>query len=150
VTIEQAVYILLSSHAPITALVSTRIFPGVWDQKVTTSPGMVYRLPADGRRKLIKTLDGGVALVEQPVQIFTGSDRMSVASAVDLLVIGRLHEFSGTVNDATVSPVESISVQSIFAADDGPVHAYHWNDKTQRHEFLTEFVCHFLDPTRLD
>lgn len=144
--IDQVIYKLLKADSGITALVAGRIFAGIWKQEVTTYPGIVYHAPADGRREVVRVLQSGCSLVKQPIHVFSAARSYGQAATLDARVNVVLDEFRGTVTDVTVSPPESIVVQGIFLTR--LAHAHQYDDKTQLHEFISEFDCHFIDPLR--
>lgn len=149
--VEQAVYQILKTDAAIIALVGSRIFYGVLDQ-IVTYPAIAYRPPAAGNRTLIRTMQGGCSLVSQRVHVYSASKGRGNAIAqqaalLDAAVSKALDEYSGTIEDLTVSPSESITIQAIFST--GLAHRYVYDDPQQVHNFLTEFEIHYTDPQRL-
>lgn len=145
--IEQAIYKLLKDNSGVTALVAGRIFAGIWKQEVSNYPGVLYRAPADGRREIVRVLEGGCSLVMQPIHVFSAAKTYGQAATLDSLVCTALDEFRGTVTDTSVSPPGSIEIQRIFLTR--LAHAHQFTDRTQLHEFTSEFNCHFIDPLRL-
>lgn len=149
--IEDAVYQLLKTDAAVTAIVSGRIFQGVMPQEVHSYPGIVYRAPEDGGRAIIRTLEGGCTLVSQRIKVFSAAHKANQSGPLDIAVIKCLDEFSGTVTEPDTSPEESIEIQGIYLTqpDQGLAHAYQYVDKTKLHEFISEFDCYFIDPSRI-
>lgn len=146
--IEQAVYKILKTDPGVTALVVGRIFAGVMPQQNQTFPAIVYRAPADSGRMNVYTLEGGIALVRQRIQVFSAGRTYGQAALVDAAVGDALDEYRGTVVNLEASPSESIDIQGIFTTLVS--HAHQYVDTTQLHEFITEFECHFIDPRRVD
>lgn len=144
--IEQAIYKLLKDDSGVTALVAGRIFAGIWKQEVSTYPGIVYRAPGDGRREIVRVLESGCSLVKQPIHVFSAAKSYGQAAILDSLICTALDEFRGNVADTSVSPPESIEIQGIFLTR--MAHAHQYQDRTQLHEFISEFDCHFIDPLR--
>lgn len=143
-TIEDAIYHILRNNSGVTALVSGRIFGGILGESIRTYPAICYR--PNPPRTVVRTLDGGCTLVLQHISVFSASRTFDAASDTDDAVRAALDEFRGTVSNGE-SPEETISIQNILMT---PVsHEHQYVDKTQLHEFETEFECHFLDPQRL-
>lgn len=149
--IEEAIYKILKTATPVTDLVVGRIFAGKIPQQNHTWPALCYGPPSDGRREPVRTLQGGVTLVKQRIQVFSAAQTMGRASELDIAICTTLDEFSGTVVDELTSPEESIDIQAIYLVPpgEGIAHGHQWVDKTQLHEFLSEYDCHFIDPTRI-
>lgn len=151
--IEEAVYQLLSANAGVTALASGRIFAGVLPQDLQNYPAIAYRAPATGNRmnrRTIQVMEGGCSLVAQRIHVFSaakGKRDYGPAAELDAAVCGALEDYQGTVSIPASSPLESIYVQGIFATT--LAHAYGFDDKTQTHNFVTEFEIHYTDPNRL-
>lgn len=145
--IEQAIYKILKTTAGVTNLVVGRIFAGVMPQQNTTYPAIVYRTPPDGGRLMTEVLEGGCSLVRQRIHVFSAGRTYGQAALVDAAVGDALQEYHGTVYNTDASPQESIDIQSIFMTLMS--HAHQYVDKTELHEFVTEFECYFIDPRRL-
>lgn len=143
--IEQAIYKILKADTGVTDQVVGRIFSGVAPQALTTYPVVVYR--PNGNRRIVALLDGGCTLVQQRIEILSGGRTFAEAALTDAAVGDALHEFHDTVVNLDASPQESIDVQGIFM--DLPAHEYVFDDKTQLHQFVTDFMCHFIDPRRI-
>jgi hypothetical protein len=147
VLIEQVIYKLLKTNMDVTDLVAGRIFAGIVPQTIATFPLVMYKTPEDGGREVVRTIQGGCSLVRQRMRLFSAARTYGEAALLDAAVYGCLDEFFGTVINEQVSPPESIDIQGIFLAQ--PAHAHQFVDKTQLHEFISEFDCHFIDPSRL-
>lgn len=142
--IEDAIYEILKADAGVIAVVSGRIFGGVIRETLKTFPVVMYK--SDGGRKPIRTLQGGCSLVSQRIRVFSAAPGLSVASDVDYAVHAALDEFRGTVGNGA-SPEETIEVQSIYSQ---PLsHDHEYVDKTELHQFVSDFDCHFIDPRRI-
>ena len=140
---------LLKLEPTVTALVAGRIFSGVLPQTVTF-PAIAYR--PFGGRKVVRTLSGGIALVEEAYHVFSadkGLGHFGVATELDRAVNVALDEFSGTIVDTSslLSPPDSMDVQIIYSGD--ICHEYEYDDKLQLHQFVSEFRVHYLDPLRI-
>lgn len=144
--IEQAVYQILKTDAGIIALVSGRIFAGVAPQEVHDDQFLVYRSAGD--RRHVRTLEGGCALFTQRMHVFSAGRKYGQAAVLDDVVIQVLDEFRNTVTLPATSPPESIFIEGIFLTP--LAHEYDYIDSTQRHQFISEFECTFLDPVRAD
>jgi hypothetical protein len=147
VNIEQAIYQILKNDTGVTDFVDGRIFAGIWKQEVTTYPGIVYRPPADGGRREVRTLPGGCTLVEQRMQVFSAAKKYGPAAELDYAVTQALGEFRNTVTNTELSPEEALDIQGIYL--DAPAHGHSFEDKSQVHQFLSEFLCFYIDTTRL-
>lgn len=144
--IEQAIYQILKTDSGITARVAGRIFAGVAPQQVHDDEYLVYRSAGD--RRIVRTLEGGCALFSQRMHVFSTGKKYGRAATLDDLVILTLDEFRNTVTLPDTSPSETLFIESIFLT---PLsHEYQYVDKTERHEFISEFDCHYLDPSRAD
>jgi hypothetical protein len=152
VNIEQALYKLLKTDAAVSGFVAGRIFAGVMPQQVETYPAIAYRAPAAGgrgagSRETFHTLPSGCTLVRQRLQVFSAAKTYGEAALLDEAVYTLLDEFRGTVIRDGSSPEESIDIQGVFLGD--PAHAYVFEDKTQLHQFVSEFAFNFIDPSRI-
>lgn len=145
--IEEAVYKLLSTDSGVIALVGGRIFSGVLPQDLEGYPAIAYRAPATGNRRVIQVMEGGCSLVSQRIHVFSadkGKRKYGTAAELDAAVSIALNDYSGVVSIPATSPLESIDVQAIFQTT--LAHAYGFDDKTQTHNFVTEFEIHYTDP----
>lgn len=145
--IEEAIYRILKADSQVTGVVASKIFSGVAKQSVT-APYLVYRAPAEGGRRITEVLEGGCALVQQDIDVFSVGTNYGAAATLDSHVENALHEYSGTVVNTDLSPSESIDIQRIFL--NLPAHGHQYVDDTKLHEFVSRFRCYFLDPLRLD
>lgn len=146
--IETALYQILKADATITSLVSGRIFSGVLPKELTDFPAIVYRPPQKGGRKVVRTINAGCALVEQPLYVFSASKvNYGAAARLDDAIFHVLDEFPRTdVLDPTTSPPDSIRVEAIISTELS--HSYAFVDDMKIHQFITEYLFHYVDPIR--
>ncbi len=147
--IESALYQILKNSVAITNLVSGRIFSGVLPKKLEQYPALVYRPPQRGGRRVVRTINGNCALVEQPLYIFSASKvNYGEAARLDDAIFQVLDEFPRTdIADPTTSPVESLRIETVITTDLS--HSYAFVDDIGLHQFITEYLFHYIDPTRL-
>lgn len=148
--IESALYQLLKNATAITNLVSGRIFSGVLPKSLEQFPAIVYRPPQRGGRRVVRTINGGCALVEQPIYIFSAAKtNYGEAARLDDAIFQTLDDFPRTdVMDPTTSPPDSIRIEAIITTDLS--HSYAYVDDVMLHQFITEYLFHYVDPTRRD
>src|SRR5262245_46284162 len=146
--IEDALYQILKNSVGVTTHVSGRIFSGVLPKKLQLFPAIVYRPPMRGGRKVVRTINPGCALIEQPILIFSASKlNYGEAARVDEAIFHALDEFPRTdVEDPTLSPPDSIRVETIIATE--LAHSYAFVDDVQLHQFVSEYLFHYVDPIR--
>lgn len=148
-TLEDAVYQLLSADSGVSSLVSTRIFSGQMPQKPRSDdpyPAIVYRVVD---RNEEETLDAPLALVEELVDVFSVSSVNSgEASRLDRAVIDALAGYRGDVSDG-LSPESTITIQRIFTGT--PAHRQvdpTVTDPVGKYQFHSRFRIHYVDPLR--
>ena len=145
--IETALYQLLKNSSDVTNIVSGRIFSGVLPMKLEQFPAIVYRPPQRGGRRVIRTINGGCALVEQPIHVFCAAKtNYGEAARLDDAIFHALDEFRGVVYDPTTSPMDSIKVEAVITTEIS--HSYAFIDDTKLHQFITEYLFHYVDPIR--
>jgi len=147
--IETALYQLLKGSPTVTDLVYGRIFSGVLPKTLTLFPAIVYRPPQRGGRRVVRTINGNCALVEQPIFVFSASKlNYGEASRLDEVIFHELDEFRGEVFDPTTSPLDSIQIEVVLTTE--LAHSYAYIDDVQLHQFITEYLFHYIDPIRRD
>jgi len=141
---------LADASEVLTSLIGNKVFggilPGTKDKPFDSYPAVVYRTPPRGGRRVVRILEGGCPLVEQPIHIFSAARAVSTAARIDDAIFHLLDEFRGIVQDPSTSPVESLDVQAVLSTDLS--HAYAYVDDLQVHQFVTEFLFHYKDPLR--
>lgn len=148
--IESALYQILKNTTAITDLVSGRIFSGVLPKELKQFPSIVYRPPQRGGRRVVRTINGGCALVEQPIYIFSAAKtNYGEAARLDDAIFQVLDDFPRTdIVDPTTSPADHIRIEAIITTELS--HSYAFVDDMQLHQFITEYLFHYVDPTRRD
>jgi len=146
--IESALYQILKASTEVMNLVQGRIFSGVVPLKLENYPAIVYRPPQRGGRRVVRTINGGCALVEQPLYIFsTAKTNYGEAARLDNTIFQVLDDFPRTdVSDPTTSPADVIRVEAIITTDLS--HSYAYVDDVHLHQFITEYLFHYVDPIR--
>lgn len=145
--IESALYHLLKADAAVMAIVQGRIFSGVLPNELAAFPALCYRPPQRGGRKVVRTINAGCALVEQPLYVFSAAKtNYGAAARLDDAIFHALDEFRGEVIDTTTSPAESIKIETIITTDLS--HSYAYVDDIRLHQFITEYLFHYIDPIR--
>lgn len=146
--IESALYQILKGSTQVMSLVQGRIFSGLLPDGLKNFPALCYRPPQRGGRRVVRTINGGCALVEQPLYIFSASQvNYGEAARLDDAIFQALDDFPRTdVEDPTTSPVDSIRVEAIVTTD--LAHSYAYVDDMRLHQFITEYLFHYVDPIR--
>jgi hypothetical protein len=146
--IESALYQILKNSGTIANIVHGRIFSGVLPLKLDTFPAIVYRPSPRGGRKVVRTIDGGCALVEQPLYIFSAAKtNYGEAARLDDAIFHALDEYPRSViSDLSMSPPDSIRIEAVLTTD--LAHSYAYVDDTHLHQFITEYLFHYIDPIR--
>lgn len=144
--IEEALKQILSDSASVSALVGTRIIPGVVEQ-TTVWPAVAYRRVDEEREP---TLDSPATTAPVARFVFfsvvkrgtyNGVSARRLASLVDKAIRQRLLGFSGDVVVDALSPPESMEVQGIFF-----VHAADtYDDKTESYQYATVYDVAFSE-----
>lgn len=148
--IETALYQLLKNSTAVMNIVQGRIFSGVAPKDLKAYPAVIYRPPQRGGRRVVRTINAGCALVEQPLYIFSSAKtNYGEAARLDDAIFQLLDDFPRTdVEDPTTSPVDSIRVEAIITTDLS--HSYAYVDDILLHQFITEYLFHYVDPQRRD
>lgn len=145
-TLEDAVYQLLSADAGVSALVATRIFSGTLPQTTRNYPAIAYRV---SNRNEEEVLSAPLELVEEAVDVFSVSDvNAGEASRLDRAVIDALAGYSGDVSDG-LSPESTVTIQRIFTGS--PAHQQidpRVTDSVGKYQFMTRFRIWYVDPLR--
>ncbi len=96
--IESALYQILKNDTAIAALVGERIFSGKLPQKrrdgaaYDSYPAIVYKPPPLGGREVVRVLEGGCALISQPLHIFSvAHTNYGAAARLDAASPSRAH-----------------------------------------------------------
>lgn len=146
--VESALYQLLKNDMDVMAIVKGRIFSGVLPNKLDTFPALCYRPPQRGGRRVVRTINAGCALVEQPLYIFSASKtNYGEAARLDDAIFHVLDELPRTdVQDPTTSPPDSIRIETIITTE--LAHSYAYVDDMRLHQFITEYLFHYIDPIR--
>ncbi len=148
--IETALYQLLKNSTTVMDLVGGRIFSGVLPKSLENFPAIVYRPPQRGGRRVVRTINANCALVEQPIYVFSAAKtNYGAAARLDDAIFQTLDDFPRTdVVDPTTSPADSIRVEAIITTELS--HSYAFVDDIQIHQFITEYLFHYVDPQRRD
>lgn len=146
--IESALYQILKADTTIMSIVQGRIFGGILPRQLEAFPALCYRPPQKGGRKVVRTINSGCALVQQPIYIFSASKvNYGEAARLDTAIFHALDEFPRQdIVDPTTSPVESIRIETIITTELS--HSYAWVDDIKIHQFITEYLFHYVDPIR--
>lgn len=139
--IEQAIYEILTANAAVAALVADRVYPGLITQGGTL-PAIAYQ-PVE--REIVQALNQSCKLVRKRIRVFsvtrrqTGGDYTG-AFALDLAVNEALNRFAGEVFNNSVSPpVDSITIQDIFAETRGLLPGEQITADTETRSVFTDF-----------
>lgn len=146
--VESALYQLLKNDLDVMGIVHGRIFSGVLPNGLENFPALCYRPPQKGGRRVVRTLNTGCALVEQPLYIFSAAKtNYGEAARLDDAIFHLLDEFPRTdVSDPTTSPADSIRIEAILSTE--LAHSYAFVDDMRLHQFITEYLFHYVDPVR--
>jgi hypothetical protein len=142
--LELAIKQLLEDAPAVTAIAQFRIYPGIAPQSAT-HPLIGFRPPSSQNRKIIQSLDGGIALVRETIQIYSSSEGIGKyveVATLDDQIFRALNEFAGTVTNTTLVPNESLVIQGIFATEQSHVYIG-YDDRTQTHHFMSEFHVNY-------
>lgn len=148
--VESALYQILKADTAVMAIVQGRIFSGVIPKKLDKFPALCYRPPQRGGRKVVRTINGGCALVEQPLYIFSASKtNYGEAARLDDAIFHALDEYEREdIIDPTTSPADSIRIEAVLTTELS--HSYAFVDDIGLHQFITEYLFHYVDPIRHD
>lgn len=145
--VESALYQILKNSTTVMSLVQGRIFSGVLPDKLENFPALCYRPPQRGGRRVVRTINAGCALVEQPFYIFSAAKtNYGEAARLDDAIFHELDEFRGRVEDPTTSPIDSIKIEIVITTELS--HSYAYVDDVRLHQFITEYLFHYVDPIR--
>lgn len=146
--IESALYQILKRDSVIMSIVQGRIFSGVLPNKLDSFPALCYRPPQRGGRRVVRTINSGCALIEQPLYIFSASKtNYGEAARLDDAIFHVLDEFQREdVADVSMSPPDTIRVETVITTDLS--HSYAYVDDMRLHQFITEYLFHYVDPIR--
>lgn len=146
--IETALYQILKASTEVMDIVQGRIFGGVLPDKLGAFPALCYRPPQKGGRRVVRTINAGCALIEQPLYIFSAAKaNYGEAARLDDAIFHVLDEFPRTdVEDPTTSPTDSIRIETVLSTE--LAHSYAYVDDIRLHQFITEYLFHYVDPIR--
>jgi len=146
--VESALYQLLKADATVMSIVQGRIFSGVLPNELKHFPALCYRPPQRGGRRVIRTLNTGCQLMEQPLYIFSAAkSNYGEAARLDEAIFHVLDELPRMdVSDPTTSPADSIRIETVLSTD--LAHSYAYVDDMRVHQFITEYLFHYVDPIR--
>lgn len=142
--IEEALAQLLNGNAALNARIDGRSYPGILPQNVDY-PAVAFRTV--GRESIMTLADGRSELVKKTIRCFSadkGPGNYESPKLVDDLLTKAIEGFAGTVINATVSPVESMEIQGIFALPGAAADGY--DDRTQTDQVISEFEIWGVEP----
>lgn len=117
--IEQAFGKLITTNAAVIALCpAAQIFAPVAPQSQKTWPVIVYRAVPPQVRDPVLGPSGYTGLVRTRIRVFCsgkGQSSYGIVKRLNKAVQKALLGFQGIVEDDTVSPVEAVDIQGIFA-----------------------------------
>lgn len=134
---HEAIRLRLLANSEVTAI-TDRIYMGFLSQSVEY-PAASYRFFDAETMKVLEPFMT-VHPFNQLFRFYSVSNLASggadQAFALDLAILRSLDGFSGTITDATVSPVETVDIKGIF--HQRTVNDY--DDKSQTYTFITDYL----------
>jgi hypothetical protein len=142
--VEAALYKILNTNSGVNAIVAGEIYPGVLDQ-TAGYPAIAYRVVSRERYDVLGQRGDGIAKTR--FRIFSamqGNDSNSYRTVknLDEAIRLALQGYAGTVQDLTVSPIESIVIQ--YARPESTLDFY--DDETQTWQVATDYEFWSDDP----
>ncbi len=142
--IEEAFAQILNANVALDARINGRSYPGILPQEVDY-PAVAFRTV--GRESIMTLADGRSELIKKTIRTFSadkGPGNYESPKIVDDLLIKALEGFAGIVTNDTVSPVESMEIQGIFAVPGSSADGY--DDRTQTNQVISEFEVWGVEP----
>jgi hypothetical protein len=142
--LEYAIKQLLQDAPCVASAVGNRIFPGIAPQSAVY-PLIAYRSPDGTNRVSEAVLDNDIQLVREYTRVYSSSQGLGKymeVAALDDCIYEVLNKFNGTVTNPNLNPVDSLTIQSIFATE--RTHLYiGYDDRYQTHHFMSEFEIYY-------
>lgn len=130
--IEEAIYSYLSTYAGLTALTSTRIYPGALPQKCTL-PAIVYSRISTPR---VHTMGNDPGLASPKFQFDIWAETLLSALGVKAQLKKALQDYSGTMGGAG-----GVTVQAILLDDE----RQDYEPETKLHNIQMDFIIWHLE-----
>lgn len=132
-----ALRLLLIADAGVSALVSTRIYPGILEQTVTL-PAIAYRRVNEEPEIRLESR-GSAGLQLSRWRFFAtanGNGAYVAATAIDEAVRLAIHGYSGTVDDGLSPSVDSLEIHGIFKENAFDI----YDDTTKTHQVVADYA----------
>lgn len=143
--VEDALKIILSADADVTALVGNRIYSGFLPPNVTY-PAVAFRKPDETRDPQLSSPttdppDAEIVFFSVCKEPVSGVSARRMASTIDKAIRQVLHGYADVVIDESASPQGMMDIQGIFFSrgSDG------YDDRTQTHQYGSVYRVRYTD-----